>query len=362
VEPSICRLRSVSRRGVCFAFVLLSSAALSGVAYGHVHYGNLDAAAWPATVRAGEPVTVIFSYRVSHSHTPDRQPWPNPWEVRLDGAPNARNGILLASGVEYHPAAGETPTFRVATTITIPLQTAPGSHVLKVITTVDPSWPPQSTYTAYSYIDVEVGVLRVDAGPDQTVEQGHTCGAEVALAGMPRSPDGLLAYEWRDGNGVLGTDPAITAVMQLGVHTVAFTVTDRYGQSAWDDCTVTVRDTRPPVFKLDVLKETLWPPNHQMVLAAAVTDVSDACDADPVVTINVTSNQPISASGAGNTDTDWEVVRNGDVWEIWLRAERAGPGSPREYVIQVLASDASGNTAEASATITVPHDKGKGGK
>lgn len=360
MELSIRSLRLAPQRGVCFALALLALVPLSGMAYAHVHYGNLDATAWPATVSPGEPVTVLFYYRVSHSHTPDRQPWPNPWEVRLDGAPNARNGILLASGVEYHPAAGETITFRVSTTITIPLQTAPGTHVLKVITTVDPTWPPQLSYTAYAYIEVEVGVLQVDAGPDQTVEQGHACGAEVALAGVPRFEGGLLTYEWRDGDVVLGADPVITAVMQLGVHAVAFTVTDRYGQSASDTCTVTVRDTQPPVFRLNVLKDTLWPPNHQMVLAATLTDVSDACDADPIVTINVTSNQCVNGRGDGHTRPDWDVVRNGDVWEIWLRAERAGPRSPREYVIQVLVSDASGNTSEASATVTVPHDKGRG--
>ena len=38
-----------------------------------------------------------------------------------------------------------------------------------------------------------------------------------------------------------------------------------------------------------------------------------------------------------------------------LRAERAGGGDGRVYTIVYTASDGSGNTAVAVATVTVPH-------
>jgi hypothetical protein len=49
-----------------------------------------------------------------------------------------------------------------------------------------------------------------------------------------------------------------------------------------------------------------------------------------------------------------------DAWEIYLRAERAGPSEGREYLIEVVVTDHSGNAAAASTTVTVPHDQGRG--
>ena len=43
-----------------------------------------------------------------------------------------------------------------------------------------------------------------------------------------------------------------------------------------------------------------------------------------------------------------------------LRAERAGGGTGRVYTICVKCEDASGNIAEATVDVTVPHDQGKG--
>ena len=42
-----------------------------------------------------------------------------------------------------------------------------------------------------------------------------------------------------------------------------------------------------------------------------------------------------------------------------LRAERWDEGEGRIYTITYRATDACGNSTEASATVTVPHDEGK---
>ena len=150
--------------------------------------------------------------------------------------------------------------------------------------------------------------------------------------------------------------------MPLGAHRVALRVTDPGGLTETDTVTITVVDTKAPTFKLNVLPDTLWPVNHKMALAATVTDVRDIRDANPTVSITVTSNEQINGSGDGNTSPDWEVARNGAVWEVWLRAERSGNGSGRKYYVAAAATDASDRRAEAKTTVTVPHDQGKGAK
>lgn len=203
--------------------------------------------------------------------------------------------------------------------------------------------------------------LVADAGDDQTVEQESATGTQVTLDGSGTS-GGVppLTYEWYEGATLLGTGETLAVSLPLGDHDITLVVTDAAGNSDSDECKVTVVDTTDPSFSLNVLKDRLWPPNHGMHLCATVTDVGDICDVDPTIAIVVTSNEEINGPGDGNTEPDWEVIRNGDVWEIWLRAERDGASSGREYTIDVSVTDAAGNSAAASATVTVPRDQGKG--
>jgi hypothetical protein len=123
---------------------------------------------------------------------------------------------------------------------------------------------------------------------------------------------------------------------------------------------VVERDTTPPTMDFTALKDRLWPPNHKMVLCATLSDVTDDRDPEPNVDIIVTSDEPINGKGDGNTDPDWEVIQNGDVQEVWLRAERSGTGDGRTYEIKVVATDAAGNAASELASIAVeaPHSQG----
>jgi hypothetical protein len=122
-----------------------------------------------------------------------------------------------------------------------------------------------------------------------------------------------------------------------------------------------VVDTTAPTFLLDVLHGVLWPPNHKMVKAVEIHSLADICDPSPVMNVTVASNEPGDSVGDGSTAPDWEVRRDGSVWQVWLRAERCGPSSGREYTIEAVATDAAGNSSTQSATVTVPHDmKGNG--
>jgi hypothetical protein len=123
-----------------------------------------------------------------------------------------------------------------------------------------------------------------------------------------------------------------------------------------------VVDTTAPNFTLSQTTDKLWPLNHKMVLVGVIDQVNDLVDGNPNVVIEVTSNQAINGNGDGNTDSDWQVNQVGDVWEVWLRAERAGPKDARHYTIEVTVSDSNGNSTTSTAVATVPHDKGKKGK
>jgi hypothetical protein len=128
----------------------------------------------------------------------------------------------------------------------------------------------------------------------------------------------------------------------------------------------------PPDISVTVSPDTLWPPNHKMVDITATVTVSDICDVAPsVVLTSVTCNEPDDAkgkpwdiqdstSGDGSTVSDIQGADIGTMdYEFQLRAERAGKGDGRIYTIVYTVTDASGNSASASATVVVPLDVGE---
>ena len=102
-----------------------------------------------------------------------------------------------------------------------------------------------------------------------------------------------------------------------------------------------------------------WPPNHKYVTVEATIKVSDNFDPNPTVTlVSVMSNEPDVGLGDGDMPNDIVII---DDDTIDLRAERSGTGDGRIYTITYRATDACGNTTEATATVTVPFDqRGKG--
>ena len=119
---------------------------------------------------------------------------------------------------------------------------------------------------------------------------------------------------------------------------------------------ITPVDTTPPVIEsLSVSPEELWAPDHQMQPVAVSATASDLCDAAPVCRIaSITSNEPPNARGDGNTEVD--AVITGDL-TAELRAERSGIGGGRVYTLTTECSDASGNVASDTVTVTVAHDQ-----
>jgi uncharacterized protein (TIGR03118 family) len=95
--------------------------------------------------------------------------------------------------------------------------------------------------------------------------------------------------------------------------------------------------------------DSLWPPNHKMVSVTLDYTVSDDCDAAPVGSIGISSNE--------GTPSDFQVV---DLHHVNLLADRAGNGDGRVYTITISYKDASGLSSSAIVTVTVAHDQGQG--
>ena len=109
-------------------------------------------------------------------------------------------------------------------------------------------------------------------------------------------------------------------------------------------------DTTPPRLSVNVNPATIWPPNKRMVQINTSVNATDDYDKYPQVKLeSVTSNEPDSSG------KDIQIGNN----SIFLCADRNGKGNGRVYTITYSATDASGNKAMASATVTVPHDQGK---
>lgn len=119
-----------------------------------------------------------------------------------------------------------------------------------------------------------------------------------------------------------------------------------------------VCDEIAPTFEeLSVSPDTLWPANHKYVDVTATVVVSDNFDSNPTVTlVSVTSNEPDNGLGDGDTADDIVIV---DDFHLKLRAERSGNGIGRVYTITYMVTDACGNSATQSVTVTVPKSKGK---
>ncbi|MCB0088352.1 MAG: ExeM/NucH family extracellular endonuclease, partial [Caldilineaceae bacterium] len=132
---------------------------------------------------------------------------------------------------------------------------------------------------------------------------------------------------------------------------------DAYRASDHDPVIVglSVCDEIAPTIDVSVSPDSLWPPNHKYVGVTATVNAADNFDQNPIVTfISATSNEPDDGTGNGDQPNDIVVI---DDTHFDLRAERAGNGNGRIYTITYQVTDACGNSTQASAQVTVPHDQ-----
>ena len=172
-----------------------------------------------------------------------------------------------------------------------------------------------------------------------------------------------------DGDKASATDicdPSVTPVSDaakkfpngfpLGESTVHWTAVDDSGNQGTATQKVIIKDTIPPVLTLSLSPTMLWPPNHKLVPITATITVTDVCDPHPTVKlVSIKSSEPDNGLGDGDTTEDIQGAKFGtDDLSFLLRAERRGGGPGRTYTVIYEATDASGNSSQNKATVTVP--------
>lgn len=208
-----------------------------------------------------------------------------------------------------------------------------------------------------------------DAGDDAVVEATRPEGATVLLDASgssdadstPGTNDDIVSFQWFAGGVQVADGQLAEIILPLGAHVVTLVVTDSANETSQDDVLITVQDTTPPVLSVQVSPDLLWPPNRKLVQVTPIIAVTDACDPAPLVSLSyiVAVDHAQTATFIADGGMVAPEFLSGDVvfagdGGIFVRAERSGKRGGRTYTLTFQASDASGNIAEAFATVIVP--------
>jgi len=182
---------------------------------------------------------------------------------------------------------------------------------------------------------------------DVTVSVDEFCAVEADVDNGSFDPE--------DDYFIMVQDPP--GPYQLGDNEVTLTVTDDSGRSSSCTATVTVVDDTPPTVTAEVAIDSLWPPLGKMIDVGLTYEVLDSCDEDPVVVIEVTSDEP--TAGSHHFDGSWLTpdAAFDDDGGLFLRAQRYRRGDGRLYEITVTATDESGNSGSQSTSVQVNRRK-----
>lgn len=115
-------------------------------------------------------------------------------------------------------------------------------------------------------------------------------------------------------------------------------------------------DTVPPQISVVLSPNVIWPPNNKLINVTAEISISDERDPNPAVKlVSVECNECSDI----NLDVFDAVVQTDDR-EFQVKASRTGKRKEgRVYTFTYQAEDSSGNIANATATVSIPHDKRK---
>jgi FlgD Ig-like domain len=106
-----------------------------------------------------------------------------------------------------------------------------------------------------------------------------------------------------------------------------------------------------PQVSLVLEPDELWPPDRTLRTIEARVTMADACDASPSFALTA-----ITVTDETGEPQDIVAEIGEGVTTFQLRAERSGHGD-RRYLVTYTATDASGNTSQATAIVRVPHDR-----
>jgi reprolysin-like metallo-peptidase family M12B len=221
-------------------------------------------------------------------------------------------------------------------------------------------------------IEAEAEGGEVDEACTFTVQFEATVEDDCAVAAQ----DVEVAAEVLTDNATLGTPAfvptqenaatvSVTGSIQVSdltgsPATVRITVSapDACGYEASAHADADVADTLPPTISVELSPSILWPPNHKLAAVTADVEVHDNCPGVQFALTALSSDEPDDAAGGGDGNTTGDI-QNFDLGTadiaFLLRAERLGAGDGRTYTATYVATDGSGNEAQAQADVSVPH-------
>jgi VCBS repeat-containing protein len=176
------------------------------------------------------------------------------------------------------------------------------------------------------------GVLGNDSDPNGD-SLTATLVSDVSNGTLVLNADGSFTYE---------PDPGF-----VGDDTFTYYASDGTDDSNTVTVTVHVADTQEPVITISLAKDSLWPPNHNLIQVGLSYSTSDNGGGTVTSSVAVYSDEDDLAPESGNHSPDAKDA-------LRLRAERSGTGDGRVYLIVITATDASSNTSHACATVVVP--------
>lgn len=179
----------------------------------------------------------------------------------------------------------------------------------------------------------------IDISPEETLE--HAIKWHVANANTPRLPIGQTL------NGM-----SITLDETDSSYVTSHATIHYSNRPSTDDVTVPLQllDITPPTLTV-TLNPNILRPNEKLVPITATITVKD--DYDPAPEIRLESITPSELAEPGDIR---DASLGTDDRQFLLKAEREGKAG-RVYTVIYSATDASGNKAIATATVTVPHDE-----
>jgi DNA-binding beta-propeller fold protein YncE len=204
-----------------------------------------------------------------------------------------------------------------------------------------------------------VATVTVDVWPGTPAVNPTTGRVYVPNSGTTSGPKTLSVIDGTLGSPTENTVVATVPMGQRPYHAAMNPLIDRVYVADRAGETVSVIADAPnhnPVCTGVNGGPNLWPPNHKLALIT-LTGATDP-DGDPVMTAVTGVNQDEPLNGLGDGDTSPDAQPGPISNQVYLRAERSGPGDGRVYRISFVVTDGRGGSCTGTTTVGVPHDRG----
>jgi len=162
----------------------------------------------------------------------------------------------------------------------------------------------------------------------------------------------VLVTTTSHGSLTLHADGSFTYIPNAGFachDSFTYKANDGTSDSNIATVSITVNDTQGPSISVSTTKTMLWPANHDLIdigLTYSATD--NGCTGTATTSVAVFSSEDDVTQADGDQSPDAKGM-------LLLRAERDARNNGRVYLIRVTSTDASNNTTQKCAAVTVPH-------